>query len=61
MPKCPSCMKEVSEIEKSWKFGQYSVDAYECSCGTRFRTYNAKGKSKFTLARKPGSKYQKVD
>jgi hypothetical protein len=56
MPKCPSCKKEALKMEKSWKYGQFDVNAYKCDCGTKFRNYMQGKETKFTLVQKSKGK-----
>jgi len=59
MTKCPDCKKEMAKPVKTWKYGQFTVQAYLCSCGTKFRDYSQKGKHSFTLKLQKG-KYKKA-
>ena len=58
MPKCPSCKKDVSKMIKAWKFGNFDVNAYKCTCQAEFRNYSINGKKKFTM-RREGARYRK--
>lgn len=61
---CPNCKQEVSKLGKSWKFGQFTVNAYSCeNCGIHFREYFKDGKHSFTLKRtrkRAGGRFTKV-
>ena len=60
MATCPNCRKEVTKLEKSWKFSKFDVQAFTCgNCGTRFREYSQDGIYNFTLELRKGSKYGK--
>jgi len=40
MAECPNCKTNVTKQSKSWKSGQFSVNAYVCpKCNTRFWEY----------------------
>jgi hypothetical protein len=54
MAKCPNCKKENPKPRKTWKYGQFTVHAYSCDCGTDFREYTREGKHSFTLKLKKG-------
>jgi hypothetical protein len=58
--KCPSCGRELSKTEKSWRYGHFDVEAFYCECGTKFREYSEKGKLIFTLKLTEDGKYRKV-
>jgi len=60
MTKCPSCKKEVAKPEKTWKYNQFTVQVYDCACGTRFRNYSKKGEYSFTLRLYKGKGYRKI-
>ena len=60
MAKCPSCGKEVSKLEKKWKYSKFTVSAYLCDCGTVFRDYAEDGKHRFTLKYQKGKGFRKV-
>ena len=60
MVKCPNCKKEVNTPEKTWKYGQFTVQAYSCDCGMRFREYTKDGKHSFMLKLQKGKGYVKV-
>jgi hypothetical protein len=60
MAKCPSCKKEIAKPEKTWKYGQFTVQVYDCRCGTKFRDYSQEGKHSFTLKLHKGKGYQKA-
>jgi C4-type Zn-finger protein len=60
MAKCPSCGKEAAKSKKTWKYGQFIVEVYDCKCGTRFRDYSQNGKHSFTLKLSKGKGYRKV-
>jgi hypothetical protein len=58
--KCPDCLKEISECNKKWKYGQFDVEAFSCECGTDFRSYKKGGVESFKLKRKKsGGKFRK--
>ncbi|HDQ05946.1 MAG TPA: hypothetical protein ENN36_04385 [Candidatus Bathyarchaeota archaeon] len=60
MTKCPNCQTEIAKPDKTWKFSQFTVDAYLCNnCKTKFRDYSKQGKHSFTLQFKKG-RYRKV-
>ncbi len=60
MVKCPDCMKEHAEYKKKWKYGQFDVEAYTCTCGTDFREYKLEGKRSYTLKKnKKDKRYRK--
>jgi len=54
MAKCPNCKKENPKPDKTWKYGQFTVQAYSCDCGTDFREYTREGKHSFTLELQKG-------
>ena len=63
MTKCPNCKKERTKPKKTWKWSQFTVQAYSCgNCGTDFREYFKAGKHSFTLkrAKKSGRRFVKV-
>ena len=62
MAKCPDCGKIVEKPDKTWKYGNFSVNAYTCkNCNIRFREYFDKnGKHSFTLKFQKGKGYVKV-
>jgi hypothetical protein len=62
MPKCPECKKEVTRPSKKWKYSVFTVELFDCGCGTQFREYSKKGKYSHTLKIKKGrdKNYSKV-
>jgi len=61
MAECPNCRKEVSKPNKTWKYGQFAVQAFSCkNCGTYFREYIKAGKHSFTLKLKKGKGFVKA-
>jgi hypothetical protein len=55
MTKCPNCKKEVTKPNKTWKYGQFTVQAYTCNyCKTQYREYTKDGKHSFTLKLEKG-------
>lgn len=54
MAKCPECKKEVVKPSKKWKYAVFTVELFECGCGTKFREYSQKGKHSHTLKFKKG-------
>jgi len=62
MAKCPECKKEIAKPSKKWKYGQFTVELFECVCGTKVRHYFRSGKYSFTLKFKKGKdkRYTKV-
>jgi len=61
MSRCLKCQKEVRDPEKTWKYGQFKVQAYSCkNCGTQFRDYSKEGKHSFTLKLQKGKGYIKA-
>ena len=61
MVKCPNCKKEQDKPKKTWKYGQFTVEAYSCDCDTQFREYITKaGKHSFTLKLKKGKGFIKA-
>ena len=60
MIKCPNCKKEAEKPEKEWEYGGFKVQAYSCSCGTRFREYKTDGKHSFTLKLQKGKGFIKA-
>ena len=63
MTKCPNCKKELTKPKKTWKWSQFTVQAYSCgNCGTDSREYFKAGKHTFTLKRtkKSGRRFVKV-
>jgi hypothetical protein len=60
MAKCPKCKKDNTKPDKAWKYGQFKVQAYACSCGTQYREYTKDGKHSFTLKRQQGKGYVKA-
>jgi DNA-directed RNA polymerase subunit RPC12/RpoP len=62
MAKCPNCKKEIEQTQKTWKYGNFTVNAYSCKdCNTQFREYYDKnGKHSFTLKLERGKGYIKA-
>ncbi len=62
MAKCPNCKKDNPKPAKTWKYGQFTVNAYTCSnCKTQYREYLDKnGKQSFTLKLQKGKGYIKA-
>jgi len=60
MTRCPGCKKELSKSKKTWQYGPFVVEAYECDCGTHFRDYSREGKHSFSLKLKKGKGYVKA-
>jgi transposase-like protein len=61
MVNCPKCKKSNSKPDKTWKYGQFSVEAYTCTnCNTQFREYSKNGKHVFALKLEKGKGYVKV-
>jgi len=60
MVKCPNCKREVTKPKKTWKYGQFTVQAYLCDCGTDFREYTKAGKHSFALKLKKGKGFVKA-
>jgi hypothetical protein len=62
MAKCPNCKKENPKPAKTWKYGQFKVQAYTCNyCKTQYREYLDKnGKCSFTLKLQKGKGYIKA-
>jgi len=62
MAKCPTCKKEVTNPDKKWKYGRFTVHAFTCNnCKTQFRDYLDKnGKLSFTLKLQKGKGYIKT-
>jgi len=61
MAKCPNCKKEQNKPEKTWKYGQFTVQAYSCSsCGAQYRDYTKDGKHNFTLKLEKGKGFVKA-
>jgi len=61
MTKCPNCRKDLAKPQKTWKYGQFTVQAYSCdNCHTDFREYTKEGKHSFTLKLKKGKGYIKA-
>ena len=57
---CPNCKREVDKPNKSWKYGQFQVQAYTCkNCKTQFREYTKNGKYAFTLKLEKGKGFIK--
>ncbi|MCW4045225.1 MAG: hypothetical protein NWE94_06890 [Candidatus Bathyarchaeota archaeon] len=57
---CPNCKKESAKPEKTWKYGQFQVNAFTCkNCTTQFREYTKNGKYAFTLKLIKGKGYAK--
>lgn len=54
MAKCPECKKEVAKSSKKWKYSAFTVELFECACGTKFREYSRNSKHIFTLKFKKG-------
>lgn len=54
MVKCPNCEKELTQPKNSWAYGPFTVQAYSCNCGTRFREYIKDGKHSFMLKLEKG-------
>ena len=55
MPKCPKCNSEVPEPKRNWKYGNFEVSMYLCSCGNQFREYYHEGKVNFRLSEHNGT------
>jgi C4-type Zn-finger protein len=62
MAKCPNCNKELKDPNKTWKYGNFTVNSYTCeNCNTKFREYYDKnGKYSFTLKLEKGKGYIKA-
>jgi transposase-like protein len=62
MAKCPNCKTENPKPAKTWKYGNFTVNAYTCkNCQTQFREYLDKnGKHSFTLKLQKGEGYIKA-
>jgi len=61
MVKCPNCKKENPKPAKTWKYGQFTVQAYTCNnCKTQYREYTKNGKHSFTLKLQKGKGYIKT-
>jgi hypothetical protein len=60
MAKCPKCRKEVAGPSKKWKYSKFSVELFECVCGTKFREYARNGKHSFTLKFEKGKGFVKA-
>jgi len=62
MSKCPNCKKENPKPQKTWKYGQFKVQAYTCkNCKTKYRNYlDKKEKHSFTLKLQKGKGYIKA-
>lgn len=61
MTKCPNCKKENPKPTKTWKYGQFTVQAFTCSnCKTQYREYTRNGKHSFTLKLQKGKGYKKA-
>jgi len=61
MVKCPNCKMEITRPTKTWKYDQFSVQAYSCNnCGTQFREYTKDGNHAFMLKLKKGKGFVKV-
>jgi hypothetical protein len=60
MVKCPNCKKEINKPQKTWEYGQFTVQAYSCDCGTDFREYFKAGKHSFTLKHREGRRWAKA-
>jgi len=61
MAECPNCKKEIAKPQKTWKYGQFTVQTYSCSnCNTQFREYTKAGKHSFTLELKKGKRFIKA-
>jgi len=62
MAKCPNCKKENPKPAKTWKYGNFTVNAYTCgNCKTEYRDYLDKnGKHSFTLKLQKGKGYIKA-
>jgi len=58
--KCPKCKTEVAKPSKKWKYWQFTVEVFECSCGTKFREYTRDGRHSFTLKLEKGKGYIKA-
>ena len=54
------CGKVKQLHEKEWEYGRFKVQAYSCSCGTRFREYKTDGKHSFTLKLQKGRGFIKA-
>jgi transposase-like protein len=58
---CPNCKTNVTKQSKSWRYGQFTVNAYECpKCNTQFREYYRNGKHSFTLKLEKGKGFVKA-
>jgi predicted RNA-binding Zn-ribbon protein involved in translation (DUF1610 family) len=61
MATCPNCKTNVTKQSKSWKYGQFTVNAYVCpKCDTQFREYYRNGKHSFTLKYEKGKGFVKA-
>jgi uncharacterized protein with PIN domain len=61
MAVCPNCRTNVTKQSKSWKYGQFTVNAYVCpKCNMRFWEYYKNGKHSFTLKFEKGKEFVKA-
>jgi ssDNA-binding Zn-finger/Zn-ribbon topoisomerase 1 len=61
MATCPNCKTNVIKQSQSWKYGQFTVNAYVCpKCNTQFRKYYINGKHSFTLKYEKGKGFVKA-
>ena len=62
MTKCSNCKTENPKPTKTWKYGNFKVQAYTCSnCKTQYREYLDKNeKHAFTLKLQKGKGYIKA-
>jgi len=60
MVNCPKCKTNNSKPDKTWKYSQFSVQAFTCrNCETQFREYTKSEKHAFTLRLEKGKGYVK--
>jgi transposase-like protein len=58
---CPKCKTSNIKPEKTWKYGQFSVQSFTCkNCNTKFREYTKDAQHAFTLKLEKGKGYIKA-
>ncbi|HLI46433.1 MAG TPA: hypothetical protein VKU94_04500 [Geobacterales bacterium] len=49
MVRCWNCGKDLSKVNRTWKYGIFDVKEYICSCNAVTREYLKNGKPSFYL------------
>lgn len=61
MVKCWNCSKDLTQVNRTWKYGNFDVKEFVCSCKAVTREYSKEGKVSFYLgALKGKARFHKV-